>query len=93
MRATLLPALRQAVESGKTSAEILELGRALAVARLVSMAALEPLGNLGAIKEVLERIHGKVTDKREVTHALAKLKDEEVDALLLSAMEGDGDGT
>ena len=90
MRATLLPQLRAAVESGKSSAEIMEIGRAMAVARLVSMAALEPEANLGAIKEILERIHGKVTDKREIVHPMSKLKDEELDALLLSAGSDEG---
>lgn len=47
---------------------------------------------LAAVKELLDRLEGKVTEKKEVTHAMAKLKDEELDALVLTALdEGAGE--
>jgi hypothetical protein len=45
--------------------------------------------SLTAIKEILDREEGKVTEKKEFTHRLAQLPDEEVDALLISATTAD----
>lgn len=91
LQASVIPQLRALIKKGATSEEILETGRALAVARLVSEAALNPNVNMAAIKELLDRVHGKSTEKRDYTHRLGKLKDEEVDAMLLSALK-DSDG-
>ena len=87
-RATMLPKLREQVERGASTKEILGTAQAAAVARLASMAVLEndPKIALVAIKELLERTDGKVTEKKEVTHAMAKLKDEELDALVMTAL-------
>ena len=92
LQASVIPQLRALIKKGASSEEILEAGRAIAVARLVSMAALDPEANLGAIKELLDRVHGKSTEKKDITHKLGRLKDEEVDALLLSAISEEGAG-
>jgi hypothetical protein len=89
LQASVIPQLRALIKKGASSDEILEAGRAIAVARLVSMAALEPETNLGAIKELLDRVHGKSTEKKEFSHRLGKLKEEEMDAMLLSALSED----
>lgn len=84
----MLPKLQALVKKGAKTDEILEMGRALAVARLVTIAATEPDSGkaLAAVRELLDRREGKVTDKREVTHRMANLKDEELDALVLTAL-------
>lgn len=91
----MLPKLQALVKRGAKTDEILEMGRALAVARLVTIAATEPDSGkaLSAVRELLDRREGKVTDKREVTHRMANLKDEELDALVLTALaEADDEG-
>ncbi len=86
LRTTLIPALRDAVQRGASTEEMLMIGKSAALARLVSMAVLEAGGNLGAIKELLDRTEGKVTDTKTITHRLDKMKGEEIDAYLLSAV-------
>jgi hypothetical protein len=88
LRADLLPELRRLIEGRAPTKDILESARAAAVARLASMAVLDEDSKvaLAAIKELLERSEGKVTEKKEITHAMGKLKDEELDALVLTAL-------
>lgn len=88
MRRDLLPKLRKAVEGGASTKDILGTARAVAVARLASIAVLEADTKtaLAAVKELLDRLEGRTVDKKEVTHAMAKLKDEELDALLITAV-------
>lgn len=86
-KSKLLPEIAKLVKGGAPSKDILERSKALAVARLALIAVNEadPKTALNAIKEVLDRTDGKVTDKREVTHAMQNLKDEELDALLIAS--------
>lgn len=95
MRAELLPELRRLIETKAPTKQILESARAAAVARLASLAVMDEDSKtaLAAIKELLDRSEGKVTEKKEITHAMSKLKDEELDALVLSTLdEADSDG-
>ena len=87
LRTTLIPQLRKAIESGADTEEILKIGKSAALARLVSIAVLEAGGNLPAIKEILDRLDGKVAEKKEVK--LGRLKDEELDALVNSKLAED----
>lgn len=84
----MLPKLQALVKRGARTEEILEMGRALAVARLVTIAATEADSGkaLAAVRELLDRKEGKVTERREVTHRMSQLKDEELDALVLTAL-------
>lgn len=84
----LLPELRRLIKSKAPTEEILSAARAAAVARLASLAVMEEDSKtaLGAIKELMDRLHGKSTEKKEITHAMAKLKDEELDALVLTSL-------
>lgn len=93
-RATMLPKLRAQIERGASTKEILGTAQAAAVARLASMAVLEQDSKvaLAAIKELLERTDGKVTENKKIVHAMEKLKDEELDAVLLTALEESEDG-
>lgn len=89
----LLPDLRKMIQDGASTKDILGRARALAVARLTSLAVMEPDSKvaLSAVKELLDRLEGKPTEKKEITHAMAKLKDEELDALVLTALNESGD--
>lgn len=95
LRAELLPELRRLIETKAPTKQILESARSAAVARLASLAVMDEDSKtaLAAIKELLDRSEGKVTEKKEITHAMSKLKDEELDALVLSTLdEADSDG-
>jgi len=91
LKKDLLPALRDMVRKGEKSDKILERGRALATARLVTLAATtdNPTAALSAIKEVLNRTVGPVVEKREVAHRLAAMEEKELDALLISKITED----
>jgi hypothetical protein len=75
LKAEMLPQLRSLIQKGASSKEILGSARAAAVARL----------------ELLDRIEGKPKEQKDITHHLAKLKDEEIDALLITAISENSD--
>ena len=93
-KAELLPDLRKLITGGAPTKEILERARALATARLASLAALETDSRtaLVAIKELMDRLDGKATERKEIKHSMEQLKDEELDALVLTAMNEAEDG-
>jgi hypothetical protein len=87
---TVLPRLRLLLKaSKKLSPEQLyqEFGDILA-ARVISIALTERDSSkaMTAIKEALDRAHGKAKEKQEITHKYENLKDEELDALLRSKL-------
>lgn len=88
-KAELLPDLRKLITGGAPTKEILERARALATARLASLAALETDSRtaLVAIKELMDRLDGKATERKEIKHSMEQLRDEELDALVLTAMK------
>ena len=93
-KAELLPDLRKLITGGAPTKEILERARALATARLASLAALETDSRtaLVAIKELMDRLDGKATERKEIKHSMEQLRDEELDALVLTAMKEVEDG-
>jgi hypothetical protein len=82
----ILPTLRGALKEGKTAEDIYKLVQAHAAARTATIALTErdPAKALSAIKDILDRSGGKPTERREVEHKYSKLKDEELDSLILS---------
>lgn len=82
----IMPVLKEAMAAMKDPKQILEIGKAAASVRLVLMAQQ---GNMAAIKELLDRTEGKVVEKKAIVHAMAEVKEEQLDALLLSLGEAD----
>lgn len=84
----ILPQLRKDLKAGLTSEEIYKKYKHLAAARAVSITLGEKDSSkaLNAVKEIFDRSEGKSTEKKEVTHRLDKLPDEQLDALLLTEM-------
>jgi hypothetical protein len=83
-----LPKIRDALLAGKTSEQIMEQFKPVMAARLVQIGATgSESAAINAIKELLDRREGKAVQKQEHTHKLAKLKDEELDAILLSKLD------
>jgi hypothetical protein len=82
----ILPALRMALKEGKSAEEIYKMATAAAAARVVTIAVKEQDSSkaLAAAKEILDRDGGKAVERKEVKHKYSELKDDELDALLLS---------
>lgn len=81
--------LRQALLDGKPAAEIYQKYTNMAAVRVVQILATETdsAKALAAAKELLDRTYGKAVEKKEVTHSLEQLEDQELDALLLSELD------
>jgi hypothetical protein len=89
----IIPLLRQAIKEGWTSDRIRSHPKIMAMvtARTITIALQDPDPSkaLAAAKEVIDRAEGKAVERRENTHKLEKLPDEQLDAMLLSAMGTD----
>ncbi len=85
-KADLLPILRKDVLQGTPAKDILEKVKSIAAARLglIAASAIDQRTALNAIAEILNRTDGKPKESLTTTHKFAKLKDEELDALLTS---------
>ena len=88
-RAQVLPALRADLAKGLSDVQIIEKYKAVAAARLISLIA-EAGDNanlaLTASRDVLDRTLGKATEKKVVEHRLARLPEEQLDAILTSKL-------
>lgn len=88
-QATILPTLKADIKKGLSSKELRDKYAALVQARIISIAATaeKPGEALLAAKDILDRAHGKATEKKEVTHHLANASDKELDAILASEIQ------
>jgi hypothetical protein len=84
----ILPMLKKMIRSKASTPEILEQARPLLVAKLVSIAMnSDDEGRRASMAlSLLDRIDGKPVERKEFHHKLGKLKDEEVDALILTKL-------
>lgn len=82
----ILPAIRKDLTKGLTAEKLYAKYTNLAAARGISIAMTEQDSNkaLSAIKEILDRSSGKAVERVQVQHRFEKLRDEELDALLIS---------
>jgi hypothetical protein len=85
----ILPALRRDLDKKMSAEEILQKYATLAAARGISIALSEKDAGkaLSAVKNILDRVQGKATERREVKHQYEDLPDEELDAILMSEMQ------
>jgi hypothetical protein len=68
-----------------TAEELRNKYAALVQARVITEAVSDESARaLTAAKDVLDRAHGKATEKKEITHRLQDLSDTELDALIMS---------
>lgn len=87
-RTTILDTIRQDLKSGMTAAQLREKYSALVQARVLTEALTDESARaLTAAKDVLDRAHGKATEKKEITHTLKDMSEEELDALIRSEEE------
>lgn len=84
-RATVLDTIRQDLKAGMTANQLREKYASLVQARLITEALTDESARaLTAAKDVLDRAHGKATERKEVTHRLKDMTEAELDALILS---------
>jgi hypothetical protein len=83
---SILPMLRKALQSGKGAEDILKMANAHAAARMVTIAMTEKDSQkvMSSLTQILDRTVGKATEKHQIEHKYAALKDDELDALILS---------
>lgn len=86
---TILPALRKDVKAGLTAEQLQKKYSALAQARLISEALTNENAAVAipAAKDLLDRTHGKATEKKIVKHQFDDMSDEELNAILESEEE------
>ena len=82
----VLPALRKDIKEGKSAEEIYSKYASMAAARGISIALTEPDSGkaLSALRDILDRTKGKAVERVQVQHRFQNLKEEELDALLIS---------
>lgn len=84
----VLPAIRKAMAAGKSTKEILDIAKAMATARLATIActSTDEKNATAAIEKLLQRTDGPVVQKQESTHKFEKLPEEQLDAILLTKL-------
>lgn len=83
-----LPSIRKDLTKGASWEEILKRYKPFVAARLVQLGITGgETAALGAIRELLDRTEGKAVQKQEHTHKLAKLPEDELDAVIKSKLE------
>lgn len=92
----VLGSVKKDLAAGLTGTEILAKYSSLASARIISIAAMEADSGkaLAAAKDILDRVHGKAKEVKDVTHRLAQIDEKQIDAILISeisALEVDDD--
>jgi hypothetical protein len=83
-----LKSLREDLKKGLTSAQLRKKYDHLVTARQITIALTEPasVANVAA-KDLRDREEGKPVEKKELTHKLGNLSDEEIDAYLLTKLK------
>jgi hypothetical protein len=92
-RENLSDSIKRDLEKGLDAEQLMSKYESMAVARLITILQTEPDSGkaLGAVKELLDRIQGKPTQKQEVKHQYEKLQDDELDAVLNTMLDEDKD--
>ena len=90
---SIAPLLRQAIEEGWTPEQMRSHPkiRAMMAARQITIAISDPDASkaLAAIKDSTDRLEGKPVERAEIEHKYAKLKEDELDSLILSTLGAD----
>lgn len=85
----VLGAVKKDLAAGLTGVQIMEKYSSLAAARIVSIAATEADSGkaLSAAKDLMDRVHGKAREIKDVTHRLAQVDEKQIDAILISEID------
>ena len=85
----VLQSVRDDVRKGASAEDLLKKYAGLAAARIVTIAATDADSGraLSAARDMMDRVYGKAKETKDVTHRLDKVKEEQLDALLLSELD------
>lgn len=86
---TILSSIRKDLKSGMTEQELARKYAPLAQARVISdmLTSDNVPAALAAAKDILDRVNGKSTEKKEVTHKFKDMSDKELEAVIKSEEE------
>jgi hypothetical protein len=89
-RRDILPMLQNDLKSKLSSKELRQKYQSYITARILSIALGDPdsAKALTAAKDALDRVEGKAKETIEQNHRFSDMKDEQLDALLLSKLKG-----
>jgi hypothetical protein len=84
----ILPELQRDISKGMSTKEMANKYSRFAMARLITEALTSTNSALakGAAKDIVEFGDGKATERKEVSHRMEKLPQEQLDALLLTEL-------
>lgn len=82
----ILPALIKDLKAGMTPDQLRQKYDSIVQARAITTALTERDSGkaMTAVKDILDRTHGKATEKKEVTHRFKDMSDKELDAVIKS---------
>lgn len=85
-RETTLKAIRRDISKGMGAKQLREKYAAIVQGRLITDALTTDDTAKAALigKDIIDRVEGKATEKKEVTHRFKDMKDEELDAIIQS---------
>ncbi len=83
---TILATIRKDIKAGMSQKELAKKYAPLAQARIISemLTTDNATAALAAAKDMLDRVEGKATEKKEVTHRFKDMAEDELDAILKS---------
>jgi hypothetical protein len=90
----VLPKIRRLLRQGKKAEDIYREFKDQLAGRKLSIAldpSIDPGKALAAITDIENRMDGKPVEKKEVAHKFDQLPDAQLDAMLLSQLEGAAD--
>lgn len=86
---TILPAIQKDLKAGFNAKQIREKYAAILQAKMITnaMTTFDVKDSTAISKDVIDRVEGKATEKKEVSHRFADMSDKELDAVLKSEEE------
>lgn len=89
----VLPMLQKDIKSGLSSKDLRKKYQSLLTARILTIALTDADSGkaLAAAKDLVDREEGRATERHEQTHKFSDLKDDQLNALLLSKLKGKSD--
>lgn len=88
-RAMVLPKIRKLLAEGYKAADLYKVFKDDLEARKLTIALTEPDATkaLAAVKDIQDRHEGRPVERKELSHKYSQLKDEELDALVMSELD------
>lgn len=92
-RSDVLPKLRAAIKAGKGAKDLYKMVEAEAAARAITIGLTSPDEGkaLAAVQDILNRVHGKAVEHKEIRAQFSELPDADLDSLIASELEEAGE--